>query len=97
MKYLISALFILTLFSCKKDTQDFQNGIVLDFGDPAVDGCGWMVQVGNTVYKPTNLANSFQVDSQTVLIEFKNLGTAAGCGFNPNAHTEIQVLNIKKR
>jgi len=53
MKYAILLAAFITL-SCDKN--DFVDATIYDYGEPALDGCGWVVEVGNEIYKPTNLA-----------------------------------------
>jgi hypothetical protein len=52
---LISALMVLTAFSCNKDEPvqfNSHQGFVLFHGDPAVGGCGWLIEIGEEMYSP---------------------------------------------
>ncbi len=51
------------------------NGLVLDLGDPAADGCGWVIQMtldGTPQnYRPDTLAEAFKVNNLAVKVNFK--------------------------
>ena len=92
MKYLV--LFVaLIAISCDKD--DFVSATVYDYGDPALDGCGWVVEVGNEIYKPTNLAPELQKDRLVIQIDFDKLNSRANCGLMPDAYQEIEINKTK--
>ena len=59
-------------------------GLILDLGDPAVDGCGWVVQMtlDDTPlnYRPDTLAEAFKVDSLSVTVNFKQTVGTSPCG-----------------
>ncbi len=92
MKYaILLAAFI--ILSCDKN--DFVDATVYDFGEPAVDGCGWVIEVGSEFYKPTNLEPQYQIDQLEIKIDFEKLSSRANCGLLPNAYQEIEIIKIK--
>jgi len=93
MKYFIIGLVLLAS-SCTKN--DFVDAIVYDYGVPALDGCGWVIEVSNEVFKPVYLSSQYQIDGLAVQIDFKKLNSKAKCGFVFNAYDEIEINKIKK-
>ena len=94
---LIPALVIIAAFSCNKDEPvqlNSQQGLVLYFGDPAVDGCGWLIEIGEEKYSPVNLKSEFQIDSLGVIVEFKILSSEWNCGWREPGYRQIEILNI---
>ncbi len=43
-------------------------------GEPAVDGCGWVLQVEGVRYHPENLESQFKEDELSVSVTFQELG-----------------------
>ena len=64
--------------SCEEDC--FENAIIRDFGNPVVDGCGWVVDISSIIYKPENLPSEFEIDELEVKIKYDTLSSKA-CGF----------------
>ena len=94
MKTKLLLLAALGLASCSQ--YDTTNATVYDYGPVEVDGCGWVVQVGNEVFKPSEeLPTAFQVDSLEVEIKYKELETKAQCGLQPDAFKEIDIKSIE--
>ena len=101
----ILLLFILVLvfgaFGCKHngDVADsqYKKGIVLYLGDPAVDGCGWMVQVNDSLYYPINLEPQFKVESLKVMLNYTVLGSTRTCGWRTPGYREINIGTIQKQ
>lgn len=99
--YLAAALCVISIaFSaCKKDERTIEaDGIILDLGNEAADGCGWAIQINNTHYKPENLDKQFQQDSLIVRVDYRKLQTTYLCGFGANiSMPNIQVKHIRKK
>jgi hypothetical protein len=93
----IQALIIIAAFSCNKDEPeviDSQQGLVLFHGDPAVDGCGWLIEIGEEMYSPVNLKSEFQKDSLGVIVDYKILSSEWNCGWREPGYRQIEILNI---
>ena len=98
MKRFIIMLSLLTvLFFACKDKYEFENVVVKDFGSPAVDGCGWVIEISSEIYKPLDLAQEFQIDELPVRIKYELLSSKANCGFAQNVYYEIEIREIEKR
>lgn len=99
---LIIGLFFFQLFGCEKAMDMHQNesqnmaGLVLFFGEPAVDGCGWLIQVDTAYYSPINLEPEFKVDSLNVNLDFELQPDRWRCGWRQPGYQKIQILKIEK-
>ena len=87
----VSILFL--FFSCNKEKG--VSGTVRDYGPVAVDGCGWVIQVGDEIFHPTNIDTQYQVDNLKIKFDYKHLGTDFYCGLLPTIYEEIEILSIK--
>lgn len=85
-------------WGCEKNKQDTLNstGLILDYGDPAVDGCGWMIEINKLVYSPKSLDSSFRKDGLKVIIDYQQLSTIWNCGWRSPGYKQIEIKNIKK-
>ena len=87
---------IMTLSACNKENK-FENAIIRDYGDPAVDGCGWVVDISSTIYTPRDLPTQFQVDKLEVKMKYDILDSKFKCGvFLQLSYDEIHIRNIKR-
>ncbi len=82
-----------SLISC--DQKKFTQAIVKDFGPPAADGCGWVMEIDGIIYKPIDLPAKYQVDELKIEVKYEVLVTMAGCGWVPNAYEEIELIKIR--
>ena len=106
MRRLIFLAFIniLVISSCKSKEgaandspcNTCENAVIRNFGDPALDGCGWVVDVSSVVYKPQNLLPEYKIDSMEVRIKYKVLDSV-NCGLVKNAHSAIFIEEIHKK
>lgn len=92
----IVAILLFLFSSCKKEEQ-FESALILDLGDPALDGCGWVVELEGTNYKPLALNEEFQHDSLMVMIKYEIKSTMANCGLVPNALNQMDIKEINKQ
>jgi hypothetical protein len=94
-------IIIITAFSCRKDekksTIQFQNvsGMVLYFGDPSVDGCGWLIKIDNVVFSPISLDSNFKKDSLKVTLDYNVLNSTWNCGWREPGYPQIEIKNLK--
>jgi len=73
-----------------------KDAVIRDFGDPALDGCGWVVDVSSKIYKPQNLLSEYRIDSLEVRIKYKILDSV-NCGLVKNAHSAIFIEEIHRK
>jgi len=90
-------------FSCKKNKLDSlsinQNlqGLILYYGDPAVDGCGWMIEINKVAYSPILLDSTFRKDSLKVILDYQLLASTWNCGWRSPGYNQIEIKAIKKQ
>jgi hypothetical protein len=72
-----------------------EDAVIRDFGDPALDGCGWVVDVSSIIYKPQNLLPKYRIDSLEVRIKYEVLDSV-NCGLVKNAHSTIFIEEIHR-
>jgi hypothetical protein len=83
----------------KKEEQDniqIKQGLVLNYGDPSVDGCGWVIQINEIIYSPLKLDAEFQKDSLKINIEYRVLNATATCGWYNPGYSKIEIIKIYK-
>jgi hypothetical protein len=73
------------------------NGFILNYGDPEVDGCGWVIKVDSVVYSPVNLDSGFKQNSLKVKIDYQILNTYFSCGWRTPGYRQIKITSIKKQ
>ena len=97
--FLMLTVGIIAVSCDKKSDSGFQstNGLVLNYGDPEVDGCGWVIKVDTVVYSPVNLDPGFKQDSLKVKLNYQILNTYSPCGWKVQAYKKIKIISIKKK
>jgi len=103
MKYSFLVIIATLLFfsSCKikKETkpdancESCEDAIIRFFGEPASDGCGWVLEVSNTIYMPKNLLPEFYTDSLKIRTKYKVL-ERVNCGLLEDAYPSIFIEEI---
>jgi hypothetical protein len=97
--FLMLAVGIITVSCDNKSNQGLQttNGLVLNYGNPEVDGCGWVIKVDTVVYSPVNLDPAFKQDSLKVKVDYQILSTYFSCGWRTPGYRQIRITSIKKQ
>lgn len=95
-----SILIAFVNYGCK-DNEDanvkYQEGILINYGDPALDGCGWKLKIGEDLYKPVELDKQFCKDSLKVYVDFTIISPTSNCAWNTINHPTIEISHIKLR
>lgn len=88
----ILTFIVLIISSCKKEGLA-SDAIILDYGNPFADGCGWVIRLNgsDSLYSPKNLPQIYKQDSLKVHIIFHKLKTKYYCDA-----TQIQLDAITK-
>jgi hypothetical protein len=94
---LIVGLMAVSCDNKNEPTLESANGLVLNYGDPAADGCGWVIQVDKVIYSPVNLDTTFQQDSLKVAVVYQSLSSYSLCGWLTPGYREIKITSIKKK
>lgn len=102
---LLSAL--LTMTSCDKDEEDSHTTYTSDAlltwsGDYALDGCGFILTIGEEQYKPSNeqdISAQFKTATPTpveaLVIDYRKKGNVA-CGFSNSHMNLVKVVSLRK-
>jgi len=64
-------------------------------GAPEVDGCGWMIRVGDKLYHPDNLADQFKTENLPVLINYLDTREIFRCGRGGVSYQTIRILRME--
>lgn len=98
----LCGIIVISAFGCSKtkitspERQDV-SGMILYMGDPAVDGCGWLIKIDTMLYSPITLGSSFQKDSLKVILDYELLNSTWNCGWRIPGYFQINIKNIQKR
>ena len=98
---IITSLIFFSSCKSKKETlshascESCEDAIIRFYGEPASDGCGWVVKASDTIYMPKNLLPEFYTDSLKVRIKYKVL-ERVNCGLLKDAHLSIFIEEIYK-
>jgi hypothetical protein len=97
----LCGIIVISSFNCSKTNlksseQKDVSGMVLFQGDPAVDGCGWLIKIDTMMYSPINLSANFQKDSLKVILGYERLNSTWNCGWRIPGYYQIKIINIQK-
>ena len=98
--YLTIITFMLFLgVSCNNDSENVLTGVgIISFADPAVDGCGWIINIEDESFHLINLSEDFQIDGASVNLKYKIQSTSWTCpsrGILKMRQIEIIDMSIK--
>lgn len=96
---LLLFLACMCLYTCKKEYS--ATATILDEGNIASDGCGWMIKVNNKIYHPDNLPEQYKVNNLNVSIKYRLLNYHWSCGLTPasaqsDSSNAIHLYSITK-
>lgn len=103
---LLVTVLMLSNFSCNDNqtpldkeskTKNDVSAVVIYDGEPAVDGCGWLIQCNQSSYSPINLNSEFQVDKLNVTVSYIILESTWNCGWREPGYRRIEIIKIKKQ
>ncbi len=76
---LLAIIFAATINTCNTNN-DCKNAVISWHGDPAADGMGWVLELGNDKFEvPENLPDSFKVTDTKVKVCFKPTSKRVEC------------------
>ncbi|MDR1552296.1 MAG: hypothetical protein LBS69_02380 [Prevotellaceae bacterium] len=88
------------MISCgkeKENNEEWTNATIIDLGNPAVDGCGWAVQIGETISIPDFLDEEYKQNGLQVGIIYNKTAEIYQCpGFSNFEYDRIIINKIKK-
>lgn len=76
------------------DTIKNTHGLVKYFGDPSVDGCGWMIEIDTVIFSPINLDVDYQKHSLKIVLDYKILTSTWNCGWRTPGYQQIEISRI---
>jgi hypothetical protein len=99
-KYLLGAALLSVLaVSCKKD-KDMVKATVIDTGDIATGGCGYiiMLEEDKRELKPIYLPSAYQHDGYKVKVEYSSNGEQGVCTTHPISavYEIVEIKDIKR-
>jgi len=95
---LLVGILLIGLNSCNSSDDPTiieAQGIVVDAGEPAADGCGWLVRIAGVDYSPTYLNTQYREDGLEVLITFEPLESTFICGLMADQIPQIRIEQIR--
>jgi hypothetical protein len=102
-RFAIWISLVLNCFYAGCSREDFCSGhyetgeaFVMDSGDPAKGGCGWLIQVNDSIFYPLNLEERFKADLQPVKIGYENTNQIHQCGTGGGYYSAITIFCIKR-
>jgi hypothetical protein len=106
MRLLVIALLVLVA-SCKKsDCKEPEpkpkapgpyNAVVAWYGEPAVDGLGWVLKLDSQkIEKPSNLSKEFQVNGLKVMVQYEPSTEKFACFCAQGFINMVRITSITK-
>ncbi|MEM7085330.1 MAG: hypothetical protein AAF489_04060 [Bacteroidota bacterium] len=100
--HFILGLGLTTLVACQSTNtiitegtcNQCQDAVIRDYGDPALDGCGFVVDIDSKIYMPKNLPKEYQVDELKVKMKFE-VRDSTRCGMI-QYYEAISINEIRK-
>jgi len=97
----IFILCCVLLLACNKDdvagTKFSDKATVIDTGEVAVDGCGWVIlSEDSTIYHPNNLPDAFKQNNLEVQVDYYKTHDSFTCGWGAKFNV-INITTIKPR
>ena len=100
--HFILGLGLTTLVACNSTNTiviegtctECREAVIRDYGDPALDGCGFVVDINSKIYMPKNLPTEYQVDNLKVEMNFE-VRDSTRCGMI-QYYEAITINEIKK-
>jgi len=75
--------------------RSWTDATVVFMGDPAVDGCGWLVRIDDELYYPVNLADEYRIDSLELQIRYYYDPVEYRCGRGGTRFPSIRIIAYK--
>jgi len=78
------------------DNQNLKEAEIVYYGAPEVDGCGWLIKVGDLLYHPEQLDDRFKTDNLPVRIDFIETRDVFRCGRGGVSYKTIRILKVEE-
>ena len=84
-------------YSCAACTDNnFKNATIINAGDPALDGCRWLIKIDSALYHPDVLEANFLQNNLPVHVVYETLADTFTCGKGPFEYANIHLVSITK-
>ena len=97
----IIGVLVIGFGSCTKDDVglgvDWNEGVVHFTGEPALDGCGWMLLSEGVEYSLYNMPEDYLVDGLNVWFKGKELREYYACGLSADTYKIYEVEEVKEK
>lgn len=96
----VTFLFLSLFTSCeesvkhKSENVEVSDAYTFFAGDPAVDGCGWLLIADSVTLSPDKLDSKFHKDSLKVRVKYKKLSDTMFCAWRNPGYTIVELLDI---
>lgn len=101
LKIFVLALCSVAFFSCDNNPMPSTSALVLDYGSVALDGCGYLILLGDgtdaELVHPTNLPVNFQKDSVKLLVDFVAVDSQFTCGLQAISYNQVELQLITEK
>ncbi|WP_080903413.1 hypothetical protein [Parabacteroides sp. Marseille-P3160] len=92
----IILFFLIGEMGC--DNENDKSGVIMEknaminFSDPALDGCGWTVNIENEDYHAINLNDDFKINELEVNLKYQLLSSIWTCSqWESKQYKEIEI------
>ena len=99
----LALLFSLIITACSKDNCKKPHedrleatATLINTGSPALDGCGWVIRIGDKSYSPDNLPENFQINNIQVKIVYTLSDAKFICGYGGAPLNYLHLYDIKR-
>lgn len=96
----VIVLFSNFFYACDNNNEDeiihYVDAIVKNLGDMTIDGCGWVIEISDSNYRPLNLTEKFKADNLKIKLTYDKMASVSPCGFSQPIK-EINIKEITKR
>ncbi len=85
---------------CEKEGNENRlkdEAIVIYEGEPALDGCGYFLKIGDSKYKPLSQLPSFCKKGMIVLVDYQFAKGGWRCNWQTKEYKQIKIFNISKK
>ena len=77
---LLASIIIFAGLSCDNHSGEiYVSDAMINYTDPAVDGCGWTITINDEDFHPVNLKEEFRVDGTSVSVKYWILSASWKC------------------
>jgi len=96
MRTVLLFLALIGLAGCEESVEqtDRMDAVTFFTGDPAVDGCGWLLITEQDTLSPVNLDSEFHEDSLKVRIRYKKLSDSVFCAWRKTGYKSVELTDI---